>query len=421
MWKWFRWVLLVLVILIIVAIVIIWLMLPKKEEMKNVSIPTYQDPQCSRTFTPQYGASDYYQGPLFDTHFHIPSTFRSKFNNKSAILQQTVTLEQIVCEFQKEKVQGVLAFYAPNPWLMMIETIFNNESLAQIFNQWIDQGIEIEKGLPQWVHLLYDPLSDDPNEAQQAYDSKVFEGFGELVYLKGQSPRPGAKVDDEISLKIEKIANDNKLVVMVHPEQKDKAGFEKALSQNPDAIFIFHSWDHDDYVMDLMNKYPNVYYTLDAAELYMEEGKYETSETGFIDGFKNNFQKNLERAVEQWKPQIERHPDRYLWGTDRFVAWHYSEEMGRNFEEFARAFISQLEPNLQQYVAYKNAERIIAKDGSALPATSQKEEQKSLGDLPEQARQCIINQIGEENWQKMVNHERPATEQERQAIEQCTR
>lgn len=422
MWRWFRWVLLSLVVLIIIGAIVLYLMLPKKEEMANIAIPTFKDPKCTREFTPQFSSQKYYDGPLFDTHFHIPSTFRSKFNRSAAVLEKTVTLNQIVCELEKEKVVGAIAFYAPNPWLM-VGTIFGTQSTDEIINQWIEQGNAIAQGMPEWIHLMYDPISDNENEAQKVYKTaeNVFKGFGELVYLKGQSPRSGSKVDDEISLKTFKIANDNKLIIMVHPEQKDKAGLEKALSQNPDATFVLHGWDHDDYVMDLMNKYPNFYFTLDAAEFYMERGKYESSEAEFKAGFSKNYSTNLERAVKQWKPQIERHPDRYLWGTDRFKNFHYSEEMGRNFEEFARSFIGELSPDVQEYVAYRNAQRLFSDDKSDLPTTQQDQNKKSLGDLPEKTRLCVIEKIGEDKWREISTSSRPALAEEEKIIDDCSK
>ncbi len=157
MWKWFRWVLLSIGILIALAVGFFFLFVrPSSKEMTNISIPVYQDPKCSRAFTPQFNAGSYYQGPLFDTHFHIPPDHGSSFNKFGVILQKNITLQDIVCEFEKEKVVGTIAFYAPNAWLMA-----TTKSQEEITNQWLDQAKEIKKGLPDWVHLLYDPISEE--------------------------------------------------------------------------------------------------------------------------------------------------------------------------------------------------------------------------------------------------------------------
>ena len=69
----------------------------------------------------------------------------------------------------------------------------------------------------------------------------------------------------------------------------------------------------------------------------------------------------LENAVDLYKPIIEAHPDRYMWGTDRAdIAWNYDEDIGQLLAEFGRAFIGMLDSEVQEQVAYKNAELLLA-------------------------------------------------------------
>ena len=67
----------------------------------------------------------------------------------------------------------------------------------------------------------------------------------------------------------------------------------------------------------------------------------------------------LNEAVKKWKAKIERHPDRFMWGTDRAYKWHYDEEVSVLLEEFGRAFIGRLDPDVQEKFAYKNAESLL--------------------------------------------------------------
>lgn len=67
----------------------------------------------------------------------------------------------------------------------------------------------------------------------------------------------------------------------------------------------------------------------------------------------------MRQAVAHWKPLIEKYPDRFTWGTDRWFAWHFDPEVGGLIEELSRSFIGKLDPAVQENFAYKNAERML--------------------------------------------------------------
>jgi hypothetical protein len=293
-WRWLKWVLFGLGILLTFGIGAFFVFLrPSAEERQNIAIPAFQDPKCVRTFNPQFNAQPYYQGPLFDTHFHIPPDHKNVFIRGFPRLQSDVTLNQIVCELQKEKVIGAIGFYAPSSMLM-----FTSLSDDEIIKQWSDQGKDIKKGLPDWFHLLYTPV-EYKNEAEKAFTANpnTYEGFGEIVFLKSGNPRPGSKVDDEIAMASYSFAGENKKIVMVHPEPSDKNRLENALKQNPDTIFLLHGWNRQDDVVDLMDRYPNFYFTIDATTLFYKAGKYIDNNTDkFLTQAKNDFNTDLQNA-----------------------------------------------------------------------------------------------------------------------------
>ncbi len=242
-----------------------------------------------------------------------------------------------------------------------------------------------------------------------------------MVYLKGESPRSGSKVNDDTSLAIEEIADKNKLAVTVHPEEKDKAELEDALKKNPNAIFMTHGWGHDDYIMELIDKYPNFYFTLDSTTLTYGDAVYiQGPEDKYVAALKKNFNANIEQAVKQWGTQVQRHPDRFMWGTDKCFSFHYSEEVSKIYEEYARAFIARLDPAYQEMVAYKNAKDIFEKGLQPQIKTNQNNE-GSLGDMPENARSCIIEEITEKRWNELLNRTSPATTEEMQVIDRCSK
>ena len=69
----------------------------------------------------------------------------------------------------------------------------------------------------------------------------------------------------------------------------------------------------------------------------------------------------LDAAFEMYGPGIEVHPDRYMWGTDwADIAWNYDEDVGLLLAKYARDFIGRFDPKIQEKIAYKNAELLIA-------------------------------------------------------------
>ena len=68
----------------------------------------------------------------------------------------------------------------------------------------------------------------------------------------------------------------------------------------------------------------------------------------------------LDRMVSTWKSAIERHPNRFLWGTDMALpTWHWDPEVIDMIMKFSRAFIGRLDGGVREKYAYKNAERLL--------------------------------------------------------------
>ena len=76
---------------------------------------------------------------------------------------------------------------------------------------------------------------------------------------------------------------------------------------------------------------------------------------------RQNFDSRLKEGLDRWKLIIEKHPDKFTWGSDRWFTWHFDEEVGGLIEEFGRSFIGQLNPSVQEKFAYKNAEAMLQK------------------------------------------------------------
>ena len=63
----------------------------------------------------------------------------------------------------------------------------------------------------------------------------------------------------------------------------------------------------------------------------------------------------LASALGFWKPIIEAHPTRMAWGTDPFYWWHFEPEVTHGLIQLGRDFIADLDPEVQERFAYRNA------------------------------------------------------------------
>ncbi len=301
---------------------------------------------CSRLFSPQFQAEPYYTGKLFDAHFHFPPAFEDEDEGwRMPVLGKEITLSDILCYFEKEQVKGSFMFYMWD---------------AEDMEGSIQDAVEMKTKLPADVRLFLAPLEMAADELDPIVTKNpgVFDGFGEITFYDPE--RSGATPDDPVSLEIYQLAAREGLVVMFHPGANQRTKVENALQNNPSTTFLLHGYESEDYITELMDKYPNVYYSIDSATLYHFDGIFMSGpKFTFVSKFKKDFDTTLNNKVNKWKSRIEKHPDRFMWGTDRATDWHYNEEISTLFEEFARAFIGRLDPSVQERYAYKNAESLL--------------------------------------------------------------
>lgn len=318
-----------------------------------------QEPKCSREFSPQFKAEPYYSGPLFDAHFHMPPAFEDEHEEsplffpegfRVPILGEEITLDEILCSFDKEKGTGAFLFY-----------LWNYDNLEQS----MQYAAEMKKQLPTGVHLFLSPLELEAEELDEVVSSNegVFDGFGEIVFY--DPDREGAIPDDHISLEINNLADKHNFVVMIHPDTGQEKNVENALKKNPNVKFLLHGPQIENSITNLMEKYPNIYYSIDTILIRKPGSRGAplmyavTSKEEYQREFTPNFDAMLNDAVNKWKTRIEQHPDRFMWGTDRAGDWHFDEEISILVEEFTRAFIARLDPAVQEKFAYKNAEKLL--------------------------------------------------------------
>ena len=339
---------------------------------------------CRDTPKPIYPTA-YYQGPLIDTHLHIPSipdwsaeeeqqmkdeTPEGRFGGPQALLGWNVKMSEIACTLKQEGTHKNFAFFpAYEDEISTYQLEMWNRTMHEYPDQFtpfiMASGNDGEPdGFPTVdAATLRKMLAAYPN---------LFEGYGEIgLYERENGGSKALPPDSERLEKIYPLVRQNHLVVYFHLGNGQKAAFERILNANPDITFIWHGDQLTiSEIEEVLGKHKNVYYGIDEFfggqreifEKYVGESKEEYLET-----VNENFDKVVKQAVSNWKPLIEQYPDQVLWGTDRGDAvWNYDLDVGQMQVKIARAFTGKLDPAVQEKFAYKNAQRLISEQQNAV-------------------------------------------------------
>ena len=332
-------------------------------------------------FDPQqreFDTKNYYTGPLFDAHLHMPllfappPEFQDEFSEPEAVLGTDITIDGLICQMDKENINGIFGFY-------------------QIHDFIIDQAIKLAKETEDKypgrivTFVLPVPTIVAPEKLDKILDSNnLIKGYGELALY---SPiYADASPDDPNFLETYKILKEHDVIVMIHPKDRPKSQhlepLSRAIELNPDVKFLMHGCSltgFDCYTSDItkiLDKYPNAYYSLDTALFspsrgapYMyDDGLY--SEEKLISKLRQTLVQDVGNAnfgatQKEWKKMIENNPDQVMWGMDRGYAHHFDDEVHGLLVEYSRAFIGGLDPEVQEKYAYKNAERLLGTESAS--------------------------------------------------------
>lgn len=343
----------IIVIALILSGVAFWFLRGSASNFSPANITKKAEPCPVTSYKRVFNNEPYYLGPLFDDHFHMPQMFKIPDHPQAPVLNQDISGRDVACLFDKDKIKGAIAFYG-------IPVHLKDQSLKA--------AREIEGQYPgvlaHFIELVSFPgYPVVPDQVDQILSSNkdLFKGYGELsLYLPHYN---GVMPNDPKMKELYKIAEKNHLVVMMHPLENQQKAVEEVLGEFPNVKFLFHaferlSWVNTFFDSDL-DKYPSAYYSVDI-DLFGDSIFTSSEKQQFITQFKQSWQDTLSKKVNFWKAKIEKHPDRFLWGTDRGAyLWHYDPEIASLFEEYSRAFIGQLDLAVQEKYAYKNAERLL--------------------------------------------------------------
>jgi hypothetical protein len=265
-----------------------------------------------------------------------------------------LTPDYLACLFESEGITRVIGFFHA--------TKFNMSAEART-------AANFEKKYPGLIAPFFMPGTNDTLRVSTSSvkvmldkNQGLFEGIGEIkMFDNGSILRP-------VFLSHFDIARTYDIPVMLHPYEKHKTEVLDLLKRYPTVKFVFHGGRDADWVPEFMGSYPNAYYSIDADMVGLygsggpKEGKRkDPSKEEFISYLRGHFNEVLRTALSEWKARIEAHPNRFMWGTDRWYDWHFDEDVGALLEEFGRAFIGRLAPEVQERFAYKNAQAFLEK------------------------------------------------------------
>src|SRR3989344_5402647 len=314
-----------------------------EQQPANSAAPTPST--CDLTLRPkQFNKTPYYTGPLFDAHFHVPDL-------------SEVSINKLLCISDKEKVKGTILFYW-NGQLSLEKRLAEAES------------IKIASSGKIRIFLAPVQYNLKTLEDIEAAHKGLFTGYGEMAFYNRGDPSQSyypKRPDAQEFLDIYALAEKNNFVVMIHPDRGQEQAIENVLQKYPHVKFYFHGDEIESAIIGLMDRYPNVYYSIDAVlsripSSYGDALHMSMTEEAYVSTVSQNFDAMLQADVSAWKTKIEKHPDRFTWGTDRGgLTWHYGEKVSSLFEELSRAFIVRVDPAVQEKFAYKNAEKLLQK------------------------------------------------------------
>lgn len=299
-------------------------------------------------------AESEYNGPLIDTHLHMPVGVDV---GSVPTLNKDVTFTYLDCVLEKEGTTTALGFFAVFP--------------DEFEEEFIEVARTAKEQYPKrFFRFLMPPGPDDVPPTATAKKIKqllkrapgVYNGYGEIgLYALGdRRDEDDYPPDAPIFQKIFPVVRKNNLLVYFHPGLEQDDNLANVLEANPDINFIVHGDQIAPSMDELMTRYSNLYFTVN--DLYGDQYllRTEVTKKEFLE-LTEDFMPLLEKDVADWKDLIEAHPNQFMWGTDRGgqAAWTYDVEVGLRLADYGRAFISYLDPSVQEKFAYKNARRLI--------------------------------------------------------------
>ena len=331
--------------------------------------------ECGVPPVTNYPAS-YCQGPFIDTHLHLPQLPDHSVSgpvDDGYVQPRGAESDQYDIPEEQRPLMGTNATVGKAACTLQNEGTIKAFTFFPTFPEITSPAIDVAYRAVQEYPSLFVPflqasangsstLVGESLDAMLDVHPNFFFGFGEV----GDSPTEpiNPTPDSEDYTGDFEVARDHGVVVWFHVGEGHEENMARALARFPDVRFIVHGDGVRPFIDGLMDDYPNIYFTFNNIFQNMVPVFRFGTKADFISGMREDWSGLPEAALEEFRPLIEDHPDRCVWGTDRGdIVWGYDEEVGQLLTEYARAFIGNFDPETQDLIAYKNAERLIGDYG----------------------------------------------------------
>ena len=118
-----------------------------------------------------------------------------------------------------------------------------------------------------------------------------------------------------------------------------------------------------DELEKLFREHQNAYFSVDATLMagYSLLDDRIKNKDQFLANLHSNrtYYRLLANSLVFWKPIVEAHPTRMMWGSDLAHWWHYEPDVIHEIVQFGRDFITGLDPKVQERFAYRNAMEML--------------------------------------------------------------
>src|SRR3989339_227785 len=121
----------------------------------------------------------------------------------------------------------------------------------------------------------------------------------------------------------------------------------------------------------ILQKYENIFLIIDANDILYDgqQGLFETYKTKkneeakelFIEEFDTSYERYITDANQRYTTLIETLPNKVLWSFEMGPEYNYDPEIYDRAIKVSRGFISTLNTEYQEGIAYKNAVEILGK------------------------------------------------------------
>jgi hypothetical protein len=321
-------------------------------------------------------AEERYQGPLFDAHAHLVGSIdREHTAARDARLHiNPQTADGFFAILDRENIIGLIGFLPVIHEFFEGDDSFNRSYQEQILSVVNRCDNKLIPFLFPYSHIGIPPNEHGPNLPKlidQTYRGNPipFRGIGE-IHSGGilTDSYAGMRLVDPAMLELYDYAAANGLIVMIHPELVNFEDLQLALAHNPETVFLLHglvstSESITEELDTLFRENQNVYYSVDASlipEYGLQNAQVENKEQ-FMANLHSQpmYYRLLASALVYFKPIIDAHPTRLMWGTDLIYSWNYEADTMHELVRFGRDFIAGLDPEPQERFAYKNAVEML--------------------------------------------------------------